>query len=53
MKFEWDANKRQINLQRHGIDFIGVSEVFDDPNALTTWTTVLTMAKPGLLRSVY
>jgi len=27
--FEWDENKRQINLQKHGIDFIGVEEVFD------------------------
>ena len=35
MKFEWDEQKRLINLQRHGIDFVGVSEVFDDPNALT------------------
>ncbi|KHD05857.1 hypothetical protein PN36_17825 [Candidatus Thiomargarita nelsonii] len=29
MYFEWDENKRQINLQKHGIDFIGVEEVFD------------------------
>lgn len=35
MKFEWDENKRQVNWQRHGIDFVGVCEVFDDPNAIT------------------
>jgi len=27
--FEWDENKRQLNIQKHGIDFIGVEEVFD------------------------
>lgn len=37
MKFEWDEQKRLINLQRHGFDFVGISEVFDDPNALTIW----------------
>lgn len=24
-----------MNLQKHGFDFVGVSEIFDDPNALT------------------
>ena len=28
MKFEWDENKRQINLQRHGIDFVDAESVF-------------------------
>ncbi len=28
MRFEWDEKKRLINLQRHGIDFADVSEVF-------------------------
>ncbi len=35
MKFEWDEQKRLINLQRHGFDFVGISGIFDDPNALT------------------
>lgn len=35
MRFEWDEGKRLINLQKHGFDFVGVSEVFDDLNALT------------------
>ena len=30
MKFEWDKNKRLINLQRHGIDFADVPQVFDN-----------------------
>jgi len=30
MKFEWDENKRLINLQRHGIDFADVLQVFDN-----------------------
>jgi len=29
MKFEWDENKRVINLQRHGIDFADVWRVFE------------------------
>ncbi len=28
-KFEWDENKRFINLQRHGIDFADVWQVFE------------------------
>ena len=28
MKFEWDENKRVINLQRHGIDFADVWQIF-------------------------
>lgn len=30
MKFEWDEAKRQSNLQKHGIDFIGIEKVFED-----------------------
>jgi len=30
MKFEWDENKRLINLQRRGIDFIDVQKIFDN-----------------------
>jgi uncharacterized DUF497 family protein len=26
MKFEWDENKRLINLKMHGIDFIDVQK---------------------------
>ncbi len=29
MKFEWDEEKRQINLQKHGIDFLDAAECFE------------------------
>lgn len=29
MEFEWDEAKRSINLEKHGIDFIDVPNVFD------------------------
>ena len=35
MKFEWDENKRLINLQRHGIDFADVDLVFESETATT------------------
>jgi len=28
MRFEWDEAKRRSNLQRHGIDFVGVERIF-------------------------
>ena len=31
MRFEWDENKRQENLGKHGIDFLDVPRVFDGP----------------------
>lgn len=36
MKVEWDETKRRINLQKHGIDFVGCEAIF----AGTTKTTV-------------
>ena len=30
MRFEWDENKRLANLERHGIDFVGVESVFEN-----------------------
>lgn len=29
MDFEWDEKKRQSNVRRHGIDFVGVESIFD------------------------
>lgn len=29
MSYEWDEQKRQINIQKHGIDFNDVPEIFD------------------------
>jgi hypothetical protein len=31
MKFEWDHTNRQINLGKHGIDFVGCEVIFDGP----------------------
>lgn len=30
MRFEWNENKRQINLKKHGIDFSDVWQVFEN-----------------------
>ena len=30
MQFEWDENKRQQNIDKHGIDFIDIEVLFDD-----------------------
>jgi len=29
MSYEWDEQKRQINVKKHGVDFIDVPEIFD------------------------
>jgi uncharacterized DUF497 family protein len=29
VEFEWDEAKRRSNLRKHGIDFVGVEEVFE------------------------
>ena len=29
MDFEWDENKRQVNIANHGIDFVDAITVFD------------------------
>ncbi len=31
MMFEWDESKRRSNIERHGLDFIDVLGVFEDP----------------------
>ena len=33
-KFEWDENKNQINIRKHGVSFKVAESVFDDNNAL-------------------
>jgi uncharacterized DUF497 family protein len=32
MRFEWDERKRQSNLAKHGLDFLDVSAVFEEPH---------------------
>lgn len=34
MQFEWDDEKEQINIRKHGIDFETASRVFKDENRL-------------------
>lgn len=29
MSYEWDEQKRKINISKHGIDFVDVPELFD------------------------
>lgn len=29
MQFEWDENKRLINIRKHGIDFLDVPPIFE------------------------
>ena len=31
MKFEWDENKNEANVRKHGIDFNDIPEIFDGP----------------------
>ncbi len=31
MRFVWDEDKRQENIDKHGIDFLDVPRVFDGP----------------------
>lgn len=28
MRYEWDESKRRANIRKHGLDFVGVEEVF-------------------------
>jgi len=34
MKFEFDDNKSQSNLIKHGIDFISAQQLWNDPDLL-------------------
>lgn len=31
MRFEWDENKREINLEKHWLDFIDAYKIFNNP----------------------
>jgi len=34
MRYTWDEAKRQINLQKHGLDFVDAEKVFSTPVVL-------------------
>jgi uncharacterized protein (DUF4415 family) len=46
MAFEWDEEKRQANLVKHGVDFRQMPELFEGPQSKPS-TTALTMARPA------
>jgi uncharacterized DUF497 family protein len=63
MDFEWDADKAQSNLGKHGVSFEEAARVFLDPHRIETfdsreaygedrWRTV-GLVKPALLAVVY
>jgi uncharacterized DUF497 family protein len=35
VEFEWDPEKEQANMQKHGVDFTEAATVFGDPLELT------------------
>ncbi len=35
MEYEWDENKRQINHQKHGLDFAIAYQIYESPEKLT------------------
>ncbi len=48
MQFEWDENKRQINIEKHGIDFVDAVKIFES----FVHTTQDTRADYGEVRNV-
>jgi uncharacterized DUF497 family protein len=36
MRFEWNENKREINIQKHGFDFEGIEDLFENQ----TWSFI-------------
>jgi uncharacterized DUF497 family protein len=35
VSFEWDDNKRRLNLRKHRVEFADAVSAFDDPAAIT------------------
>lgn len=35
MRFEWNPQKAQLNLSKHGVDFAEATAVFSDPLSIT------------------
>lgn len=35
MNFEWDANKNESNIRKHGIRFVDAVNIFEDESAIT------------------
>ena len=37
MRFDWDTNKNEVNIRKHGVDFEEAETVFEDENAVTIY----------------
>jgi uncharacterized DUF497 family protein len=37
LKFQWDSNKNEINIKKHGIDFSEAETVFEDERAIAIY----------------
>ena len=37
MKFEWNPEKNEINIKKHGVDFYEAETVFEDERAITIY----------------
>jgi uncharacterized protein len=35
MEYEWDENKRQINLKKHGVDFVIAYRIYESDEKIT------------------
>ena len=35
MSFEWDEEKRKLNLRKHRVEFADAATAFEDPSAIT------------------
>lgn len=35
MNYEWDERKRQINIRKHGLDFLDADLIFESPTKIT------------------
>jgi uncharacterized DUF497 family protein len=46
MRFDWDPAKREINLDKHGVDFPRATEVFEDSQHLDEDSTRPEFAEP-------
>lgn len=52
MKFEWDEDKNQLNLKKHGIDFETTMLVFNDPQRIEIYDMEHSI-KEDRYRSIY
>ena len=50
MRFEWDSEKAEVNLAKHGVAFEEAVEVFLDPNALEEFDQLHSDQEPRFRR---